>query len=421
MTERPADAQTQASGEDRIADSPSPATRRAGTWWRVLLIVLTLTWTAAVAVVSSALAFPAVPTLGLIGMVIGGYQLQLVAVAFLGAILAVLTARLSGRWVRILVCSVAAIGVLAAVVPLVALSRTAARLGAPISVSELIAPPRNTGGPVPSRAVIYGTANGQELSLDVWLPAQPPPSGTRPAVVMIHGGGFVKGVRGETPRWNDWLNQRGYAVFDITYRLAPPARWEQAPGDVVCALSWLHENAARFQVDPEQVLLFGRSAGGALALQAAYGSHDKSVTSSCGGSPARVAAVLALFPPTDLTAWWQSAAVHGLSRTDAQLYNGGTPDQYPDRYRQASPINHIGSDLPPTLLVTGDNDHLVSASQPRAMADALASNRVPHQFVTLPFTDHDFDLSWGGLATQITRHVIEQFLHAHRLDSQSSG
>ncbi|MFF4776034.1 hypothetical protein ACFY05_24575 [Microtetraspora fusca] len=37
-----------------------------------------------------------------------------------------------------------------------------------------------------------------------------------------------------TPRWNEWLTEHGATVFDVDYRLAPPATWNQAPGDVRC-------------------------------------------------------------------------------------------------------------------------------------------------------------------------------------------
>src|SRR5947207_12277523 len=148
-----------------------------------------------------------------------------------------------------------------------------------------------------------------------------------PAVVLVHGGGFVKGSRSETPRWDRWLNDAGYAVFDVGYRLAPPARWDQAAADVRCALAWLRSNAARYGVDPDRVALGGRSAGGNLALSVAYTAPGGA--SSCGGTPVPVQSVFALFPPVDLVAWWQSDLVLDGSRRDSERYTGGTPATYP--------------------------------------------------------------------------------------------
>src|SRR5205809_1043712 len=141
-----------------------------------------------------------------------------------------------------------------------------------------------------TRTVRSATVDGADLNLDVWLPRRG--SGRlSPAVVLVHGGGFVKGSRSETPQWDRWLNDAGYAVFDVGYRLAPPARWDQSAADITCALSWLRSNAARYGVDPDRVALGGRSAGGNLALSAAYTTP----TSSCGGPPVRVRSVFALF------------------------------------------------------------------------------------------------------------------------------
>jgi acetyl esterase/lipase len=228
-------------------------------------------------------------------------------------------------------------------------------------------------------------------------------------VVFVHGGGFVKGSRSETPRWNRWLNEAGYAVFDVGYRLAPPARWDQAAADVTCALAWLRTNATKYGVDPDRVTLGGRSAGGNLALRVAYSAP----TSSCGGTPVPVRSVFAFFPPVDLVAWWQSDLVLHASRRDSEQYTGGPPSTYPDRYAAASPVRQVRPGLPPTLLVAGASDQFVPAAQSRQLHRQLDQAGVPNQFVELPFADHDYDLSWNGLATQITQHVLADFLRRH--------
>lgn len=65
-------------------------------------------------------------------------------------------------------------------------------------------------------------------------------------------------------------------VFDIDYRLATPTSpsWQQATGDVKCAVGWVNDHAARFGVDPERIGLLGSSAGGHLALLAAYSTSE---------------------------------------------------------------------------------------------------------------------------------------------------
>ncbi|HEY6797680.1 MAG TPA: alpha/beta hydrolase [Kineosporiaceae bacterium] len=317
--------------------------------------------------------------------------------------------RLGRRRSTIVIGAVAAVTLVCAIVPMTAQTLTARRLGAPVSFARALVPQRNAGAADPRRSIRYATVAGSGLYLDAWLPRHRD-GHLWPAVVLVHGGAFVKGSRGETPQWDQWLADSGYAVFDVDYRLAPPARWDEAPADVGCALVWLQANAARYGVDPSRVALGGRSAGGNLALTAAYAATGAGGASSCGGSPPPVRSVFAFFPPVDLTSWWQADLVLDGSRRNTEHYLGGTPSTYPDRYAAASPLEQVRHGLPATLLVAGGSDQYVPADQSRQLHSSLDRAGVPNQFVAVPFADHDYDLSWNGFATQITRHVLADFL-----------
>jgi acetyl esterase/lipase len=375
----------------------------------LIVSVLAVCWMVLAVIGSIGVLVPSVPLIGLAGLYVNGYAAQLFLFGLVGAAVAVATHRLGRRRTALVTGVLAGLTLISATVPTVALMVTAHRLGAPVSLPRALVPVRNVGTADPTRTVRYATVDGEDLNLDVWLPdhraGQPVP-----AVVFVHGGGFVKGSRSETPRWNRWLTDAGYAVFDVGYRLAPPARWDQAAADVGCALAWLASNAARYGVDPGRVALGGRSAGGNLALSVAYAAPGRS---SCGGTPVPVRSVFALFPPVDLVAWWQSDLVLGGSRRDPELYTGGTPSSYPDRYAAASPVRQVRPGLPPTLLVAGASDQFVPAAQSRQLHGQLDRAGVPNRFVELPFADHDYDLSWNGLATQVTQHVIADFLHRY--------
>jgi acetyl esterase/lipase len=77
----------------------------------------------------------------------------------------------------------------------------------------------------PARTEVYGVAtDGSQLLLDVWPAATGGgDTGRRPALVRLHGGGWVEGVRSDMPVWNQWLNEQGFHVFDVTYRMN--TRW----------------------------------------------------------------------------------------------------------------------------------------------------------------------------------------------------
>ncbi len=271
------------------------------------------------------------------------------------------------------------------------------------------------------RTETYAVVEGEALNLDVWEPlgASATP---RPAVVLVHGGAWTTGARGETPRWNLWLSERGFTVFDIDYRLAPPARWQDAPGDVKCAVGWVKRQAEALEVDPDRIALMGVSSGGHLALLAAYTDGHPRIPPSCSVQNAvedtSVAAVIALSAPTDLAwqyelefPWWYPGALTSVESLEA--FAGGTPQTVPDAYRLGSPINHVRAGLPPTLLVHGGRDQLVLPEESERLAARLASAGAPHRFLRLSYANHLFDLHWGGWGSQLTRAVLIDFLNDH--------
>ncbi|HSL01361.1 MAG TPA: alpha/beta hydrolase [Rubrobacteraceae bacterium] len=351
------------------------------------------------------------------------------AFALLGLVLVPLV-HLSGAPKRAMIA--AALGAAAislSLAPVAQAWRTASAEGVSLSLSEHFADRSFTVDREPETAT-YAYTGGEELELDVWRP----PGGTsavdepggRPAVVLVHGGGWRTGYPSKTPRWDAWLAEQGYVVFDIEYRLAPPPRWLDAPGDVKCAVGWVKRNAARYDVDPDRVALIGHSAGGHLALLSAYTEGDDRLPPSCAVEDTGVSAVAAFYPPTDLRRlygmeWpWSSPNVVGLGSTTAFL--GGTPSTRPARYRDASPTAHVNPGDPPTFLVHGGADRLVPPEQSERLAERLRGAGVPHRFVELPWAnhsfDHAFDLSWSGWGSQITRSALEEFLD-HNLAAQS--
>jgi acetyl esterase/lipase len=125
------------------------------------------------------------------------------------------------------------------------------------------------------------------LAADVHLP-----SGTdahRPAVVLVHGGGFALGQRHDMDGYAEGLADRGIVAMTIDYRLSQgnwfPAQNLDDPAlgvaagkardDTEAAVAWLHDNAGRLGVDPDRISVAGYSAGGITAVE--VGMHDPAV------------------------------------------------------------------------------------------------------------------------------------------------
>ena len=96
-------------------------------------------------------------------------------------------------------------------------------------------------------------------------------------------------------------------------------------------------------------------------------------------------------------------------------YTGGTPEQFPDRYKEIGSATHISAKAPPTLLIIPEADHLVV---PRAAYDFEAAARgagVKTKLIRMPYAEHSFDLRSGNIGNQMVRQAMLGFLVEHGL------
>lgn len=362
------------------------------------------------------IVLPGIPQLGAIATLCESFfSLHLLLLALIGLTLALDARRLGGRRAVAVAGVTCALGVIVTIVPLVALIGAARESGAPISWRAHLHVTAIGAKAVPTETVQYASLDGRSLYLDVYRPDRARFPNVSSPVFMVHGGGFTMGNRSDARNWDRWLSEQGYTVFDVDYRLAPPVSWNLAAQDLACAMAWVAARADAYHVAADRAVIEGHSAGGSLALQAAYGLGDGSVVSSCGGSPVPPVAVIAFYPAEDMTlAWAADTKVGPLHIRDASAsYLGGSPQQFPERYRATSAFNHIRAGLPPTFIAYGDRDHVIPLGGHPQLASKLAEVGVPHVVVSIPYVDHAYDAFWGGLGTQITRHALGDFLRRY--------
>ena len=128
--------------------------------------------------------------------------------------------------------------------------------------------------------VAYATHDGVELAGDLYLPKD---AKSVPALVAVHGGGWVTGARGVFKYWGDYLAARGIALFSISYRLAGKEKtFPEAVQDVLAGVQFLRGKAGAFGIDPARIGLLGASAGAHLSALAALGNKK-----FAGGYPRR--------------------------------------------------------------------------------------------------------------------------------------
>ena len=277
---------------------------------------------------------------------------------------------------------------------------------APFSMRAYLPGPRTE--PPSRRDVILDPAR-PDLAADIDLP---PGAGPHPFVVVVHSGAWRSGDKGEVRHVSRALARAGHVVVDVRYRLAPANRFPAAVADVKCLLGRLRERAAELAIDPRRGALLGRSAGGQVALMAAYSAGDPRLPPACAVEDAPVSAVVSVYGPTDLV--WDYAHI---IRPDVvqgthvlELYLGGPPSAVPEAYRLASPIAWVDRPLPRTLLIHGTGDRLVSVENARRLAGALREAGRTASVLEIPLADHGFDHHAGGVADQLAQHVILRYL-----------
>jgi acetyl esterase/lipase len=267
----------------------------------------------------------------------------------------------------------------------------------------------NPGAPPVARDLPYRTVAGHALLLDRYDP--PPSGGPHPGLLIIHGGGWENGDKGEYSEASRYFAARGYVVYDIQYRLTGEARFPAQLEDVECALGYMRAHAAADGLDPERVAVFGRSAGAHLALLAAYRAARDPAQPDCG-PPATVKAVIAYYAPTDLAWGYAHPLDPDIIQTRRLLTAllGGSPAQVPDQYAAATPQHWLDRPVPPTLLVHGDADQIVGPANATMLATALqaAGDRVV--LLPLPWAGHGFDAIFQGLGSQVALYYWERFM-----------
>jgi acetyl esterase len=201
-----------------------------------------------------------------------------------------------------------------------------------------------------------------------------------------------------------WFTERGWLALSIDYTLSSVDRhlWDTTTSQVGCAMAWTVANATRLGGDPARISLLGSSAGGNLAINAAYLANAGRLESSCGGSVPRVAAVSALYPPVDLASAWASRvpAISDMARQFNTYYVGGSPQQFPERYRFVASANHINAAAPPTLAIFGANDHLVPPDATDRFAQQARGAGIDIESIRFPYGEHAFNLNQYGIGNQ---------------------
>jgi acetyl esterase/lipase len=244
--------------------------------------------------------------------------------------------------------------------------------------------------------LVYRTINGTELRLDLARPRRP---GRFPAVICIHGGGWLHGSHKAHVPLSLKLAQEGFVAVTLGYRLSPAFKFPDQVFDVKSAVRWLRANGATYQVDADHIGVIGYSSGGTLACLLGLTGPASGLE---GEGPdahlsSRVQAVVSYYGLTDLAQLYRSC-LHGelpvvegtLMRLVMESFLGGPLDRAAERYARASPISYAGQAMAPFLLIHGTADRKVPFDQALRFKERLEKARAEVELLRLEGAPHDF-------------------------------
>lgn len=233
-----------------------------------------------------------------------------------------------------------------------------------------------------------GPDGDPDVMVRIYQPAERPD--TLPAILWIHGGGYVIGdVDGDDLKAKAMCLAANCVVASVEYRLAPEHPYPAPLEDCYAALKWLAANAAEFGVDPDRIAIGGASAGGGLAAGLGLLARDR--------DEVNVAYQLLIYPmiddknlaqadenTPDTAVWSRYNNLVGWRSYLGQEPGGDDISIY------AAPMRAEDvSGLPPTFIGVGTPD--LFREENFAYAQRLLAAGVPTEFHVYPDGFHGFD------------------------------
>lgn len=246
---------------------------------------------------------------------------------------------------------------------------------------------------LPEGTVLYGNINYnndtlQKHLLDIYLPKNDEEK--KPLVVFIHGGAWFKNDKyADMSYMKNTLSEiinEGFAIASIDYRFTTQATFPSQIQDCYKAVSFLFENAEKYNLDTNHVAVMGFSAGGHLASLMGLADNNEVREFYFSGNPKsfNFDAVLDFYGPMDLTFF---ASADDESSPESMLL-GAPPLERPDLATKASPLTYLDEKDPPFLIIQGEKDESVDPKHSKLLSAWLNVYDIENELIIVPDAPH---------------------------------
>lgn len=234
--------------------------------------------------------------------------------------------------------------------------------------------------------IVYADIDGVQMKLDIHLPANAGAGKPLPLIVWIHGGGWINKNKSSCFPLRVKFPNRGYAVASIDYRKSNEAPFPAQLEDCKAAVRWLRKNAAKYNIDPARIGVWGSSAGAHLAMLLGVTGDERQFNVGANlDVSSRVLAVADFYGPADFTG---KHAPLGRAAPFVEKLLGGPVAKKMTLAAAASPLTYVSKSSPPLLIIHGTKDATVPIAQSKAMRDAMKKAGAPCKLTIIEGAGH---------------------------------
>lgn len=285
-----------------------------------------------------------------------------------------------------------------------------------------------------TRDIIYGRSYGTSLTMDK---IKPKGESNGRGLILVVSGGWFSSPEVIQPAYLETFGaeflRRGYTIFAVCHGSNPKFTIPEAIADLNRSVRFIRSRAAEYEIDPDNLGIFGGSAGGHLSLMIGCANQPANEKSAdpVDKVSSKVQCVACFFPPTDFLNYGENGGIINLetgiltpfrAAFDFRRYDEKSRRMLPvtdgreiiETYRAISPAHHVDKNDPPVLIFHGDKDLLVPIQQATTIIEKLKQAGVEATLVTREGEAH----GWKDLLPDLT--AIADFFDKHLIGGASA-
>uniref|UniRef100_UPI004048B3A0 alpha/beta hydrolase fold domain-containing protein n=1 Tax=Mariniflexile sp. TaxID=1979402 RepID=UPI004048B3A0 len=251
--------------------------------------------------------------------------------------------------------------------------------------------------------IVYKKIGNRKLKVDVYIPKNKT-SKTFPAVLLIHGGGWLTGSKENERVIAQHLAENGYVAISVEYRLGFEAPYPAGIIDIKDAIRWMRKKSKKYRINPDKIAVLGASSGAQMATligvtpNSSIYENDTSISDE----------VQAIINVDGIVSFIHPEA--GEEGTMAAIWLGGSREESWKNWKEASPLEYVNENTPPILFINSAQSRFHAGRDD--MIAILNKYSIYNEVYTIPDTPHSFWLMhpWFEMTLNHTVNFLNKVL-----------